>query len=117
MILLPATIESIATRKDRTVSVKIGTQELDPNKAGKVLVLQNKLCFVAIKETEFQPDEIEMLSKANEDIDTVGKSSSERLRNVIYVLYKQDNQGFTEFDSFYRNKMEAIINHLKTKIK
>jgi len=117
MITIPATIESISTRKDRTVSLRIGTQELAPDTAGQLLGLQNKLAYVAINAAEFQPSEVEMLLKANDDLTDMGKSSSERLRNTFYVLWKQEDKGFKDFTDYYRHRMENIINLLKTQIK
>ena len=45
------------------------------------------------------------------------KSPSQRLRGVFYSLFKQDDQGFDDFDSYYDDKMDKIINHYKKFIK
>mgnify|MGYP003636704642 CR=1 FL=1 len=45
------------------------------------------------------------------------KSASERLRGVYYNLWKQDDQGFEEFEDFYNSKMELLITHFKRLIK
>ena len=42
MILLPAQIESIASRKDKTVRITIGTQELTPAQAAELFQLNQK---------------------------------------------------------------------------
>lgn len=117
MILLPAEIEGIATRRDRTLKIVLGTNELSPSMSGDLFSLQNKVVFVAIKTAEFQKSEVEMLSKANDDTESQGKSQSERLRGVLFILWKQDNLGYTEFTDFYRFKTNSIIDHLKSKIK
>lgn len=44
------------------------------------------------------------------------KSQSQRLRNVLYLLH-ESNQMEGDFDDYYAEKMEQIINHFKTKIK
>jgi|GEM_PF-5504469 hypothetical protein len=41
------------------------------------------------------------------------RSSSQVLRGVFYRLFKQDDQGFADFDSFYESKMEKLIKHYK----
>ena len=51
------------------------------------------------------------------DPEMEGKTQGQRIRNVLYILFTQDNEGFTDFDSYYKNKTEKYINHLKTKIK
>lgn len=116
MIVLAGEIESISTRKDRTLKLILGTSELAPSMSGDLFSLQNKVVYVAIKTAEFQKSEVEMLSKANEDIDSHGKSQSERLRNVLFILWNKKNEGFKEFSDFYRFKTNAIIDHLKSKI-
>lgn len=116
MIILPAEIEGISTRKDRTLKIVIGTNEASPSMSGDLFSLQNKVVYLAIKTAEFQKSEVEMLSKANEEIDVQGKTSSERLRNVLYVLWTQSNEGYKDFTDFYRFKMNSIIDHYKSKL-
>lgn len=44
-----------------------------------------------------------------------GKTQSERIRNVLYVLHNQTETDDT-FDSFYKKKTEEIIQHFKDKL-
>ena len=116
MIVLPAMIETIATRADSTIKIVLGTNELTPEKVGGMFMLKNKLAYVAIKEANFQPDEIEALTDIDEDLKSIGKTPSQRIRNVLFILFKQNNEGFDSFDSFYKFKMDKLIEHLKAKI-
>ncbi len=43
------------------------------------------------------------------------KSQSARLRNVLYVLWKQQGEN-GDFKKFYKQKTEEIIQHFKTKL-
>ena len=115
MIILPATIEGIATRKDRTVRVTIGTQELTPDKAGHLMSLQNALCYVAIKKEDFTHDEEAELDKlkANE---VNGKTPSQRLRSVLFRYWEQDKKNFETFAQYYDYMMERIIDTYKSKL-
>jgi uncharacterized protein YeaO (DUF488 family) len=45
------------------------------------------------------------------------ESPSKRLRDVYFVLYKKDKQGFKEFEDYYNDKMEKLIQHYKKLIK
>jgi uncharacterized protein YeaO (DUF488 family) len=45
------------------------------------------------------------------------ESPSKRLRDVYFVLYKKDKQGFKEFEDYYNDKMEKLIQHYKKFIK
>ena len=39
------------------------------------------------------------------------------MRNVLYVLWKQDNEGYKDFPAYYESKMSAYIEDLKLNIK
>lgn len=117
MIVIPAIIEHISSRKDNTVRLSIGTQELSPDNAGQLFNLANKLAFVAFKPEHFSDAEtkaLEGLELSNEDNNF--KSSSQRLRAVLFRLWEHQPEGFKTFTTFYEHHMERIINHFKTKL-
>jgi hypothetical protein len=113
-ILLGCQIESIVSRKDRTIKIILGTQELSPSKAGELFSLLNHIASVYIASSEIDQSEIDQVDKI--DPEFKGKSQSQRLRNVLYLLYEQDKEGFKEFDSYYRYKMDQIIDTYKSNI-
>ena len=112
--LIEATVENLSTRRDKTVKIVIGTQELPTTTAADLLALQNKTCFIYIKDTGISQQEIDAVN--DNDPEMGGKTQSQRMRNVLYVIWQKNNNGFAKFDDFYQNRTEAIINHLKTKI-
>lgn len=115
MILLPAIIEGINTRKDNTLLVKLATNELNPHKVGEIMSHHNKLCYVAIKPENFTSSELKVIEGLKVD-ESIGKSPSQRLRGVMFRNWEQSNEGFKEFESYYVNKMDTIIEHLKSKL-
>lgn len=114
-ILLPATIESITTRRDKTVKIVMGTQELSPGKAGELFTLLNSLAVVYISPKQIDQKEIDQCDKLDPEFE--GKTQSQRIRSVLFILFKQDAEGFKDFDSYYHYKTDIIINHFKSKIK
>ena len=115
MIVVAATIEAIATRKDTTLKIVLGTQELSPEKAGELFHLQNKLAYVAIKEENFTNEEEDLIKDLRVDeINT--KSPSKRLRAVMYLNWKQDPEGHAEFSGYYLHHMENLINKYKSNL-
>ena len=114
MIIIAATIDTLRSRKDKTWSITIGTQELTPEQASEVMKLNGQLCSVAFKFSSFAPDEKELLESINPDLES--KSYSKRLRNSLYVWFTQDNQGFKDFAGFYQHYMELYINNVKNKL-
>jgi len=118
MIELKAQIEGIQSRKDNTIKVILGTQELKPSDGGKLLALSNKLCSIGIAPNDLTPKEIETLQQAKLSIDDVpnGKSQAQRLRGVLYVYFTQNETGFSEFNDFYNDYTEKLINKIKSKL-
>jgi len=117
MIILPATLEGVTTRKDKTLRLTFGTQELPPTEAGKVMAMANSYCFLSIKPETFTATEKELLEQMKADqMTNTGKTPSQRLRATLYVLFTQNNEGFDKFDSFYIYKIEQMIDHFKSKL-
>ena len=116
MILIPGQIESIKSRKDKTTAIVLGSQEMSPKIAGDLFSLQNSFVYVAIKEENFQTNELEILEDLKADFEIEKKSNGQRLRNVLYKLYEQDKEGFLTFTKYYDHQMERLINHFKNKL-
>lgn len=115
MILLPAQIEGISSRKDKTVKIILGTQELTPVEAAQLFQLNQKFCYTAIKEESFQADEVDAIENLKTDLETE-KTPSQRLRAILYVNYQQKNDGYKDFATYYQAKMEKICEHFKSKL-
>jgi hypothetical protein len=112
--LLPAIIENIATRKDRSIKIIIGTQEMSPADAGQIFTYNGQLVTVYICPAEIDNRELEQVDKLNPELNS--KSKSRRLRDVMFVAWKQNPEGYKTFDEYYSAKYEQIIDHWKTKL-
>lgn len=114
-LLLPIIVTSIRTRVDGSLSVTVETNELSASNAGELFSTRGKaaMMYLSPKETISQK-EIDQVNAIDAEID--GKTPSQRLRNVIYVLYTQRPEEYKDFDSFYKYKMNIIIEHLKSKL-
>jgi isopentenyldiphosphate isomerase len=115
MIILPAQIESIASRKDKTVRITLGTQELTPAQAAEIFQLNQKFCYTAIKEEMFTTTEADEINALKTDLDTE-KTPSQRLRGILYVNYQQTPEGYKDFITYYQAKMDKICEHFKSKL-
>lgn len=116
-ILLAFEMSGINTLKDGSLSIRLITPELPPNKVGEIYAMRNKLGYAAFQLEEFTPEELKDMSEANMDLDLKkGKSSSERLRNVLFALWKHEDPIGVDFNSYYTTKMETIIAHYKAKL-
>ena len=114
-ILLPVIVTSIRSRVDGSISVTIETNELSPSKAGELFSIRGKtaVAYLSPKDIVTQK-EIDQVNAIDAEIE--GKTPSKRLRDVIYVLFTQQPDGYKEFDSFYKFKMNQITEHLKSKL-
>lgn len=113
-LLIPTYVENISTRKDNSVKITLGTQELSPAKAGELFNLMNKLAMTYICPKDISQREIDQVEKLDPEFD--GKTQSQRIRNVLYKLFEQDPEGYQHFDNYYKAKTEKYIEHLKARI-
>jgi len=111
-LLLAAQVESVGTRRDGTLKITIGCQEMSQSKAGELLTMQNRVCAVYISQKETVSQAVmDMVDQA--DVDMPGKTKSQRQRAVLYRIWELDKEGHKTFESYYAFKMEAHITELK----
>lgn len=105
---LPAQLDNLSLRKDGSVLLKFETRELSAQEMMMVLGFRNTEGWLLFSQnSEMKAPE------GNAHLDT--KSPSERLRDVLFVLYKQEGET-TTFETFYNEKMEKLINMIKSKL-
>lgn len=114
MIVLPAQIESIASRKDKTIRLTLGTQELTPNTSAQLFSMNQDFCYIAIKTESFLQNELNIIDDLKADMNA--KTPSQRLRNILYRNFEQNNEGYKDFNTFYISMMEKICEHYKNKL-
>lgn len=112
--LLAAEVESVSTRKDKTYKIVLGTQEMNPMNGGQLLTFMNQVVSVYLCPAEIDQREIDQIDKIDPEFS--GKSQSQRLRNVLYIWFTQGNQGYKDFDGFYRHHTERFIEEIKTQL-
>ena len=113
-IILASYVEGIASRKDKTVKIILGTQELDPEKAGELFGINGQLVTAYINPAGISEEEIEVIDSLEPDLP--GKSPSQRLRAVLYLMWKNNPQGFKDQHTHYLHYMDKIIEFYKDKL-
>lgn len=111
-ITLPVIISSISSKVDGSIKVSLETRELPPNSAANLFALRNLEAWAVLAPNQLKevniPDE-----KADASLGT--KTPAQRLRSVLYVLWKQHgSQG--DFESYYRTQIEKIIEQVKDRL-
>lgn len=111
----PSTIEKIETRKDNTLKVVIGTQEIAKDEEVMLMRLRNKLGWFIFKELPVEkadlvdiPDFIPL---------PVGqKSPSQRERDIMWVYWSQKTDKKMKFNDWRDKIIEKRIIGWQTKI-
>jgi hypothetical protein len=117
MIILPAQLDGFRSLKDKTLKITFETQELTPAQTGEILAMTGSFCYLAIKPEHFKDVEKNVLSDLKaESYEFGGKSSSQRLRGVLFRLWQQDSEGFDSSVKHYEHHLEKIITHFKSKL-
>lgn len=105
-----ALMTGFSSRADQSLSFRGVTPELSTEEKVAMMSLQNVLC------------EVLMFPKDEKDVDVlrvekevVHRSPSQRLRSVIFLLWKQAKEELP-FEVYYSAAMEKIINHFKSKL-
>jgi len=111
---IPATIESLRTLADGTIRLSIGTQELNPEDSTVLMRLVRKLGWFVFKENRIDDDEIP--TENVPEFKTDGKTPSERLHAVLYVLWNTCTKKEKPFDIFYAEYIEKVIEGIKSKL-
>lgn len=111
-LLLAAQVEGVMTRRDGTLKITLGCQEMSQSKSGELLTMQNKVCAVYISQKEVISQAVlDMVDQS--DVDLPGKTKSQRQRAVLFRIWELDHQGHKTFESYYSSTMEKHINDLK----
>ena len=126
-LLRKVTLDRANRKKDKSVSFTFTTQ-LEESSEGFMeidkLLGSNGVMYFKDSGT-LTTEEVKELD--NVEIEVEGKTKSQRLRNVLYVLHSQippttQNTGSEiigtriSFDAFYSSEMERIIQHYKDKL-
>ena len=112
ILKLPAIISKVMTMVDKGIRIQVDSQELNPEDAGKVMLLKDKLGWFVFAE---QIAEVDIKDLPRIELEEGEKSPSARLRATMFVYWEQKKIQ-DPFDIFYRKQMEKFINTIKEKL-
>lgn len=98
--LSSATVAKVETMADKGLKIILHTRELPP---------EEMVALIMAKQEGTEGVKIE-----NPETDEL-KSPSQRLRGVLYRVWEITTRQ-TDFETFYRQKMEYLINHFKSQL-
>lgn len=115
-IVLGAVLENISTRADNTIKLTLGSQEIDSSMAGNLFQLRNKFIKVLLTDDNITPLEENVMAATPIPDGKKVKSHSQRLRNVMFVYFKNEGYKESDFDDLYKTEMERLIDLYKGKL-
>ena len=114
-LLRQVTLNRANRKADRSVSMTFTTQ-LEESSEGfmEIDTILNQNGILYFKPSgELTQQEIDEIEKSN--IEVEGKSKSQRLRNVLYRLWEQEETK-VNFNDFYSQRMESLIEQIKDRL-
>jgi len=116
-LLLAAQFVGYSNKRDKSVTLRFETQEMAPQQIAQIHAMLDEFgafYFSGNGEiTQAQKEELDALEK---DVFDHPKTQSQRLRNVLFKLWKQTPEGFAEFPKYYEFHTNKIIEHFKNKL-
>jgi len=113
-ILLPVQLNPISRRKDKSVKLSYETRELTADETFMLMSMEGEEGWVLFSTNR---DEVTEEGIPQENAELNQKSQSQRIKSVLYILYTQDTKKgkfVGTFESYYKEKTEKYIEHLKT---
>lgn len=102
-----AIITGVRSKVDGSLGLTMSTPELNVEEKAEVMRLQGHNLVCLFKPLDEKQAPTYKIDKALET-----KTPSNRLRNVLYVLWEQGGAK-GEFDEYYKRQMEKIIDSIK----
>ncbi len=113
-VQLPALITSLSTKVDGSIKIALETQEMSAENSTTLFELRGKNAWVLIAPSEIKDEDVR-LPNERPDPAVGSKTPAQRMRAVLYRIWEQ-SKGGTDFESFYRVRMEQMIDKLKEKL-
>jgi hypothetical protein len=110
-VQFPSQLTKLETRVDGSIKVVIETQELNGRDMAELFAYRGQLGY-----TTFTPNPEKSISVPETIVEDNGKSPSQRLKNVLYVMWEQSGKKVDTFSQYYDMQMERIINQIKDKL-
>ena len=114
IIQFSASIDEVKRNKDRTLRIKLDTQELSPEESAHIFSLQDLQIWVAMAEIEIKKQDIQIPDIIPEFKGE--KSPAETMKAVIYRIWEQRTDKKQTFPDFYKSYMFKLIEGLKQKL-
>jgi len=109
-LVTQAVFSSFTSKVDGSLSARLSTPELSSTEKAAFMDVQGKNVRLLIEPMDYATDgKVEIKNPLG------GKTPSERLRGVLFVLFRQKKIAGT-YDEFYVKQMETVIQTFKDQL-
>jgi len=116
MLLIPAILTTFRSLKDKTMKIEFETNELSPEQITGLAQNIQAFGYLAFKQDTFRTEQLMIIDELKADYEDKSKTPSKRLRDVLFVAWKQAEEGYQDFEAYYQSKMNKFIEHIKSKL-
>jgi len=112
MILqVPAILTNVSLIHDKGLRLSFSTNEMSYREKQDAIELHDSFGHLL-----FSPNTISDRDIPKENAEDRTKTPSKRLRAVLYVMHTQQGGKPEDFEPFYREKMEKLIDQIKARL-
>lgn len=116
LLKIPASINKISTMADSTLKLSIyTTRELTSNDELKIMSYRNKEGIMVFSPKDIKQEDMVDLPEVPKDM-SEKRTPSQKMRAIIYRIWEQTTSQKQEFETYYRNYMMKLNEHLKQKL-
>ena len=113
-VIFEGGIAKVSTLSDGSLSINIHTQELPDDIMMRIFNLRKKPGMVLISSESIGQKEVDLVEEYTSEFEVgKGKTPSQRLRAVLYVVWEQGDQKY-DFPIWYESQMGRIIDKYKS---
>lgn len=113
VLSVPVIWESVNRRKDKSVSIRLSSvQEIPVNELAVMDTMFQKSGWMVFSEDRVQQVDI---PDANTPV-AEGKTPSQRLRNTLFIAWRDTTDQSETFDAYYARRYERFINSVKEEL-
>jgi len=112
LLQVPSIISKVITMADMSLRLQVDTQELTPEENAEVFRYYRQFGSFAFIKGEGKIESNQVKIPEYQPVEKTDKSPSQRLRNVLFIMWKQKKLQ-EPFDDYYRKQMNIITEHFK----
>ena len=116
MLIIPAQLKTNGALDDGGLRVTFLTNILSPDERAEIGRLLGEYGYLAFKQEDFTKGQVSVIDEMGGNIKLDAKSPSQRIKQMLWLLWKKDNCGFDNFDRFYEWRMNKYINQISKEL-